>query len=380
MQKYFKWFVVLFLFLVVYGIYSISTRSSKQPGLESKLTEEKILTFLFSGYDEKEEYSFGLFVFLHPTQKKCGLFFINPIASFDNGESTLQEKKKSVTKYLTPKLESLTGLKVNYTLEINSKQFKSIIDFLSGVNHFEEWVNPKLKTNSFSFKRASGDQIIFGEEALELVSKLDNTQENYLHRLYNQQSLFLNLYDKISSPEFEFKKEYIYLGPKFFDSELKEQDYFALIQYLKKNQLIISSGEIPGEFQYDEKTKKGKLIIKEDIANLAFTKLTSFLSSGDYLYGELSRVEILNNTETSGLAKSAKSILAEKNFKVLSTGNGESSNLKKSIVLDRSGNAEYSYRIAKILGIKSTRHSINNELGLDATVMLGEDFEIKKAK
>ena len=123
-----------------------------------------------------------------------------------------------------------------------------------------------------------------------------------------------------------------------------------------------------------------KLIIHEENANFGFSKVASYLSSGDYNIGDLARTEVLNSTETNGLAKSVKSILNENSIKVLSVGNGWNSSENKSIIIDRSGSTEYSYKIAKLLGIKSVYHLINKDFGLDTTVILGEDFEIKPGK
>jgi hypothetical protein len=226
-----------------------------------------------------------------------------------------------------------------------------------------------------------GENLLFGEEALDLMVKVKkDNPESYLKRLSAQQSLLLNLYDRLRENTHEYKKELVFLISKLIESELTGPEYYSLLTYLLKEPLIFAISEIPGQLEQDTKTKTSKLIVKDDIANLAFTKLASFLSSGDYMIGELARIEVLNNTEINGLAKGAKSLLNEKSFKVLTTSNGWTSLEKQSIVLDRSGNTEYSYKVAKILGIKTVRHNINNELGLDTTIILGEDFETKNGK
>jgi hypothetical protein len=130
----------------------------------------------------------------------------------------------------------------------------------------------------------------------------------------------------------------------------------------------------------DSDKKILKLLIHDENANFGFSKLAAYLSSGDYNIGDLARTEVLNSTEKNGLAKSVKSILNENSIKVLSVGNGWNTKENKTIIIDRSGSSEYSYKIARLLGIKNVHHLINKEIGLDTTVLLGEDFEIKPGK
>ena len=88
----------------------------------------------------------------------------------------------------------------------------------------------------------------------------------------------------------------------------------------------------------------------------------------------------MNGTEINGLAKRVKSALNEKRIKVLSTDNAWSLDHENTVIIDRSGNPEYAYKIAEVLGTKNIKHIIDKEVGLDTTILLGEDFEIKPGK
>jgi anionic cell wall polymer biosynthesis LytR-Cps2A-Psr (LCP) family protein len=360
--------IYFFLFLV-----SCSKDSSKT--LETKLNQSNTITFLLTGISEEQKLIYCVFVFLLPEQKKLGLFYINPLTTLK--ESTLENLGEKANLYLIPYLESITNLKINYSLWISQKDFSKIIDLLGGVNFY---IDPTLPLKSETYKRNLGENLMFGEEVVDFLSLQEGEiLDTYIDRQNLQQSIFLSLYDRLKSIG-ELKKEWVYFFASAFHSTLSPQDLYALYQYILKNHILISTSELPVEVIVDSASKQTKLLAKNESAKLAFEKLVRFLNSGDYGYGELARTEVLNSTDKNGLARKVKSILNEKGFKVLSVGNGWNPTESKSIVIDRSGNPEITYKIAKTLEITNVYHIIDKELGLDTTVLLGEDFETKNHK
>jgi hypothetical protein len=172
------------------------------------------------------------------------------------------------------------------------------------------------------------------------------------------------------------------LFASFFETDLIAEEFISIFSYLQENRLILYVSEMPAEpiTVLDGKVKKVQLKVKEEVASIAYSKFESDLKSEDFADGEFARTEILNGTEINGLAKQVKSLLNEKRIKVLATDNAWTLNQANTIIIDRSGNPEYSYKIAEILGIKNIKHIIDKEVGLDTTIILGEDFEIKPGK
>ncbi len=340
--------------------------------LEEKLSQDKILTFFINGFND-EALNFSVFLFLQPVQKKCGLFFINPIATFD--DKTIESMKGDALLYMIPKIESITGLKINFYINLNDQSISDIIDLFDGLPFY---LDNYSNISSDKYKRSTGAYIFSGEELLnfnEILVKDDPM--SYINRLNHQESISLSLYDRIKEKQ-DLRKEWFEVIGKKLDTNLNDQDLYQLYNYIKNNNIAFSISEMPGELVVEPNNIK--LIIHEENANFGFSKLAAYLSSGDYNIGDLARTEVLNSTDTNGLAKSVKSILNENSIKVLSVGNGWNSRENKSIIIDRSGSTEYSYKIAKLLGINSVYHLINKDFGLDTTVILGEDFEIKPGK
>jgi polyisoprenyl-teichoic acid--peptidoglycan teichoic acid transferase len=368
--------ISLFTLIIVSLVFMSSQKAlfkfTHKTKLEEKLSQDKILTFFINGYNDKT-LNFSVFIFLQPVQKKCGLFFINPIATFD--DKTIEIMKGYALLYMIPKIESITGLKINFYINLNDQSISDIVDLFDGLPFY---LDSYSNISSEKYKRNTGGYILSGEELLdfnEIIVRDDPMA--YVNRLNHQESIGLSFYDRIKEKQ-DLRKEWFEVIGKKLDTNLNGQDLYYLYTYIKNNNIAFSISEMPGELVAEPNNIK--LIIHEENANFGFSKLAAYLSSGDYNIGDLARTEVLNSTETNGLAKSVKSILNENSIKVLSVGNGWNSRENKSLIIDRSGSTEYSYRIAKLLGIKTVYHLINKDFGLDTTVILGEDFEIKPGK
>ncbi|MEX2177431.1 MAG: LytR C-terminal domain-containing protein [Gemmatimonadaceae bacterium] len=82
------------------------------------------------------------------------------------------------------------------------------------------------------------------------------------------------------------------------------------------------------------------------------------------------RVQVLNATDTRGLARQATMHLRDRGFDVLEVGNaGEQ--LDSTLVLDRAGNPELARRVADALGGARVESRPDSSRYLDVTVLLG---------
>ncbi|MCX7999532.1 MAG: LytR C-terminal domain-containing protein, partial [Leptospiraceae bacterium] len=253
--------------------------------------------------------------------------------------------------------------------------FSKWIDLIGGIEFYFDPVVPK---QSLIYKRNLGENLMFGEEVTDFLQLKDSPEivDSYIDRMNFQQSILLSVYDRIYKIG-ELKKEWILFFKELVDTNLTHLELYSLYKYALKGHILISSSEVPGKLFIEETTKKQTLLVKTESIYYMFEKLIANIGLEDYAYGEIARAEVLNLTGTDGLAKNVKSFLNEHNFNVLSVGNGWSQNEKFSAVIDRSGNPEFTYKIAKILNINKIFHLVDKEVGLDTTVILGEDFEFK---
>jgi hypothetical protein len=90
--------------------------------------------------------------------------------------------------------------------------------------------------------------------------------------------------------------------------------------------------------------------------------------------GDRLRVEVLNGSGVSGLARDATRFLRERNFDVVFYGNAPGGAREVSYVIDRVGSLEDAERVAAALGIAEVRSEPDTTLYLEATVVLGTDW------
>ena len=87
------------------------------------------------------------------------------------------------------------------------------------------------------------------------------------------------------------------------------------------------------------------------------------------------RVEVLNGSGQAGLARSATDALRSQGFDVVFYGNAGAFGRDTSVVLDRVGQLDMARSVADALGIPRVLSEPDSNLYLDATVVLGEDWE-----
>lgn len=360
-----------FLFLISLGFYSI--RQFGHLRLSGSITDVKKVYFLLHAIGDGNEYYFSTWVSLYPKEKKIGLYFINPLSKFPGEEVPLYKLKSGAIPTVEKKLENILGIRINYSITIKENNFKKIIDLIGGMPVYFE---PKSTVPSNDYNRPSdGYYILDGRDAYEyLVTLESNTALDYVHRLERQESAVLNIFHKIIMDKSLIKKEWIGLFLKLLDTNLNSDEIYNLADFLLMEEIHFGISELPGDIQGS--TTKGEYVLEvsNDTAKIAYTKFEDDLLSEFFADTERSRVEVLNGTNINGLARQGKSILNERRIKVLTVENAWTENFKETIVLNRSGNSRISKKVSDAIQKGKMFFSIRKELGLDVTVVLGEDF------
>lgn len=345
--------------------------------LDKDIGNFKKVTFLLHAISDTDNYYFSVLISLYPKEKKCALFFINPLSSFEGDDETLEQLGSSAPSRLEGELNRILGFNPNFIITINETNFKKIINFVGGIPYYFE---PKTFTPSNSFNRPeSGYYNLDGKDAYDLFTSLNSNRAlDYVARLEKQESAILSFYNKVFLSKDEIKKPWFTFLYSIIQTNMEESEWLSLIDFLLAEEIYFGVSELPGELIGIEKTDRSMLKIKKDTVKIAYNKFEADILSEFFSDTERSRIEVLNGTSINGLAKKAKSLLSENRIKVLSVENAWSSNIKESIVLDRSGNSKVSFKISNTLNNMPRFFIIRKELGLDSTVVLGEDFD--KAK
>jgi len=88
------------------------------------------------------------------------------------------------------------------------------------------------------------------------------------------------------------------------------------------------------------------------------------------------QIEVLNGTGEPNVAKIFTDYLRGKGVDVVEIGNYKSSDIVQTIIIDRRGNDKTVKKLAAILGVteRNITQQLNDNLLLDATVLIGKDF------
>jgi polyisoprenyl-teichoic acid--peptidoglycan teichoic acid transferase len=363
--------VAAFLVVISLGLYI-----SKQFGhlkIDKSITELKRVNFLMHAISEGNEYYFSVWITLYPRDKKVGLYFVNPLSQFESEDDTLIKLKTGALKTVEKELAEILGQSPNYKITIQENNFKRIIDLAGGLPVYFE---PKATVTSLKYNRPNnGNYVLDGEDAFDYLTKLDGKEAlSFVYRLEKQESALLSFYSFIHNNKELIKKPWLQFFVSLIDTNMSEDEVSSLIDFLLEDEIYFGVSELPGEIQASSNKDEFSLKIRKDTAKIAFKKFEADLLSEFFADTERSRVEVLNGTSLNGLAKKGKSLLNERRIKVLSVENAWSDDFKESIVLNRSGNTKISTKVAEAIQSQNVFFSIRKELGLDATVVLGENF------
>jgi hypothetical protein len=86
------------------------------------------------------------------------------------------------------------------------------------------------------------------------------------------------------------------------------------------------------------------------------------------------RVEVLNGSGLSGVARDATSLLRDLGLDVVYYGNAETFSEDPSVVMDRVGRLEDARKVADALGIRAVLSEPDSNLYVDLTVRLGPEW------
>lgn len=110
---------------------------------------------------------------------------------------------------------------------------------------------------------------------------------------------------------------------------------------------------------------------------IVYPRIVSERSETGVLLSDIIQIEVLNGCGVPGLATKFTSVLRQNGFDVVESGNFESFDITRTIVIDRTGNSENARRVARALGLPEERiiREISPDFYLDATVVIGSDYE-----
>ncbi|MCZ8156169.1 MAG: LCP family protein [Leptospira sp.] len=354
---------VLFLAMAV-----LFLRNKTNFGADLKIASNKKSNYLISIVSNKDEFLLSLYAEVYFQEKKAAFFFINPLISFED-ETSLEDVGKKAPSEVYSSLEDILDHSIQNKIVIREKDFVQIIDLLGGMELFFEPKTSKYSSKYFRKKRIYN---LDGEDCYDVISALEDRKLlTYIHRLEVQESIMLTLFETIHQKKDLVTKQKVSLLHERIENNMSLKDWETFFDFFKKDRIHFGVSELPGEPIARVKKKDEILKTNPETIKVAFSKFASDVRSSYFSDGERARIEILNGTGKSGLARYGKALLNDKGLKVLTVDNAWDANFEKSIILNRSGNTQYTDAISETFQGRKVYFSLRKDLGLDSTIILG---------
>jgi hypothetical protein len=363
--------------------------------LEDALSGDRVIGALF--IIENDDKPLGTYAFFcYPNTRRGALFdipqnigiIIRTLNHVDRIDSIYDPARPDVYQR---EVERLLGITLPYLVIINKRGLRSLVDLVDGVElNIPEAIadfhqNPPVLL-------PAGRVVLDGDKAQAYLG-YRTPDDDVEQVLLKRQSFFLGLMKKIGEKQASlflpgFKK-YFYASLKTTMPAHTADRFFETLSHIDITRVaaqIVGGNyrEVSGErllFPYYD----GNLI--KDIVSEALSGLIRVSDSvtGDRVF----TVEVLNGTSTTGLAGRTAELLRGFGYDVIAVGNADSSQHDKTMVIDRSGVAEFGRLFADIIRCETiqveSQDSVIDDEGIgmseedaryqaDFTLILGWDF------
>ncbi|MCI0449670.1 MAG: LytR C-terminal domain-containing protein [Chlorobi bacterium] len=156
-------------------------------------------------------------------------------------------------------------------------------------------------------------------------------------------------------------------------SEANSSEFVSKLKHYSINLLIVITAVTTVYLFYNlfKRLTTPQTEIRTEQVNDSTTLLTKQPS------GSTLQIDVQNGCGVSGIADKFTEYLRSKGFDVVEMGNFSTQDIKTTMVIDRTGNEKNAKRVAQSLGVseKYVIQQINKNYFLDATVVIGKDYE-----
>jgi hypothetical protein len=259
----------------------------------------------------------------------------------------------------------------------------TVVDLLEGLPVFLADSIDHVKDNQF-IRIPNGNIVLDGEKALALISYKDSDErgQELSARKWSFTKSLIGRFGSVGKDLKESSRLSRLLMSQL-STNMDEKAFQVFCSMLDKvegssmvTQRIIGTVR-PVDTAEGEKSLmfphfEGQLVkdsIRQVLANLD--------SADDPKNGQgMIRIEILNGTTVSGMARKTKDLFQSYGFEVVNMGNAPTTDLQNTMVIDRKGNPALAEQAAKIIKCERITAQIeaNASQDVDVTIMLGKDF------
>lgn len=286
---------------------------------------------------------------------------------------------------ITMHVESLLDININYIVEVDYNAFRSIVDAIGGVEMTIEqdmFYDDDAQDLHINFK--AGETVLLdGEKAEEFFRWRKNNDgtglaNGDLDRIKNQQLFISKLLDKVMSPSIVFKAPKILKAiSENVETNISAKELVSLgmkIIRLKSSDIIMTTLQGEPQYIYGESFLIADKEYNMDLINSLSSGHSSSPSNITTINRENLKVIVLNGTNISGLASTARDKLLARGYENVEVGNTTDA-VKKSVI--QTNNKDLKDLLKKDIDIEKIEKISRSEYkDYDIVILLGEDYNL----
>lgn len=385
--------VLLVMFMLIfYSIYNLGKLNNNSVKLESNIPkDDNFINILAMGVDigdatskdknDPKRTDTMILINYNKAKKRLSLISIprDTLVTINNKKQKLNVAHAIGGPKLTvEEVEELLGVRIDYYGKVNYEGFRALIDAIGGVDveiKYDMKYDDDAQNLHINFTKGKIEHLD-GKKAEEFFRWRKNNDgtglvDGDIGRIKNQQQLINQIMKKLKSPSIIFRfSDIVSTIPKFVETNMNAADILSfsskLVGLKKEN---ISLKTLGGEGKYINKISYFVYDESESKDMLNLIKQTDYV---DINRGSL-KINILNETNKSGLASNLKEYVESKGYKNISTGNKTGQDKTKIILYGVS--SEIADKITEDFKIYNKEIIEQKNGEYDVVVLLGYDHD-----
>ena len=387
-------FLLFLIFLILISVTVALVLSLRVSTVEENLESDRVIKTLIVMEDKNRVLFTDIFIY-YPVSQRGALINIlentgaifSSLGRVDSIDSVYLEKGIETYK---AEIENLVGQTIPFYIVLNLTKFGELTDMLGGMKIFISSPVDVKNEDGERYLLPSGVVSLDGDK-IQTYLNYEKTDELEVDVVERRQNVLLAFFSALSRNEkiIREKKSFAAIS-KRMNSNLDDKEFHRLVSIISQ---VDSEHLTPQTITGIKRVVDGKTLLfphyDGQLIKDVFKQVSNSLISLDNANVNRTYVlEIQNGTTVQGLARNTMALLQSAGYDILSTGNADSNDYEKTLIINHIGNAE----IAKSLGdfIHCT-NIVEESVSLDAdstatvsnvdfTIILGKDFDGRYVK
>ena len=387
-------FLLLLIFLILISVTVGLALSLRVNAVDENLESDRVIKTLVVMEDKNRVLFTDIFIY-YPVSQRGALINIlgntgaifSSLGRVDSIDSVYLEKGIEAYK---SEIEKLVGQTIPFYIVLNFSKFGELTDILGGMKVFIPSPIDAKNDEGERWLLPSGVVSLDGDKIRTYLNyeRSDESDEDLIER---RQNVLLAFFAALSrnSKIIRDKNSFAFIS-KRMSSNLEDKELHRLVSVISQ---VDSEHLTPQTITGSRRNVDGKTLLfpyyDGQLIKDVFKQVSNSLISLDNANVNRTYVlEIQNGTMVQGLARNTMALLQSAGYDILSTGNADSNDYEKTVIINHIGNAE----IAKSLGdfihcsniveetVSLEADSATAASNVDFTIILGKDFDGRYVK